>query len=310
MGRGFNHFGGNQIPYSANIQRVPMSLRARGVQSMPLAKLRNQMPGNSGNRPALSLPKTGPGGSTLRASVVTPGSRSPQVRSQITSFANSRNFRSQVNVFNSSERRVGNYYWHNWNGYNYCHYYDGYYHWYGWYFGGSCFWSCYFGYNWWWYDPFYTRWCYWNDGFWWWQDPYNVNITYLYDNGNYVPAQQPNNNASNDSTSQAPGNQEDQSAVGDEQANRVNENSNRPPSLEGEIVFQSETSSLCVKIMGESGDAFLFDNVSKSFKPVFLASGVKAVRFTGSGKALKVLLTLQDDSVETFQASGQPVKGA
>ncbi len=230
-----------------------------------------------------------------------------------------------MNGFNHSENRRGQYYWHNWNGQNYCHYYDGCYNWYGWYGDGNCFWSCYYGNDWWWYDSGFARWDYWNDGNWWWQNPYNVNVTYLYNNGDYVPANQSNNdgsnggyaqNGDNGNYQQSPGNDgqsgDDYSneATGGELPNQANESSDRQSSLQGEIVFQSETSSRCVKIMGESGDAFLFDNVSKSFKPVYLGSGIKGVRFTGSGKGLKVLLTLQDGSVETFKADGKPEKSA
>ena len=303
---------GNQSRFNANTQRIPSNLKAMGVNRMPLSKMTTQMPGHSGNRPALVVPKSGPGGTALRAKLLTPGSHSASAQSRISSFVNNQSIRSQVNGFNSSERRVGNYYWHNWNGRNFCHYYDGCYNWYGWYFGGSCFWSCYYGYNWWWYDPGYSRWCYWNDGYWWWQNPYNVNATYLYNNGDYVPADQASDNGSNDNYAKGSDNNYDQPSManGEEQPARLNEPaaSQGQAPQEGVIQFRSKNNNRTVKVMGDAGDAFLYDTAAKSFKPVYLETGVTGVRFDGSGKNMKIQLTLQNGKVETFKANGDPVK--
>ena len=141
-----------------------------------------------------------------------------------------------------------------------------------------------------------------------------MNITYLYDNGDYVPADQPNNDALNDDSTQGQNNDDDQSSAdnGGDQSNSSNESSTDQDqaSQEGVIVFQSKNKSRTVKVMVNEGDAFLYDTGSKSFKPIFLDTGVTMVRFTGSGKDLKIFLTLENGSVETFKPNGKPAKGA
>ncbi len=74
------------------------------------------------------------------------------------------------------------------------------------------------------------------------------------------------------------------------------------------IVFQNDDNRHTVKLVGDSGDAFLVDREKKSAKPIFLDTEVQGVRFTGSGQGLKIQLTLRDGSVETFKADGKPLR--
>ena len=207
---------------------------------------------------------------------------SPVVRSSMSALSHDRAFTSQINTMNATENRVGQYYWHNYNGTSYCHYYDHWgCNWYGWYFGGSCFWTQFYWGNWWWCDPFYDRWCYWNDGWWWWDDPYHVNVVYVYNDGQYVPAGADNPNLS------AP------------------ENGNGG-------VYRSNDGTRMVKVTGSSGDAFLYDTAEPpAFKPVYLASGVKEVRFSNpkNGRVLQIMLILNDGSFDLFDDSGNPASG-
>jgi hypothetical protein len=183
---------------------------------------------------------------------------------------------AQINGFNSRETLPNHYYWHAWNGTNYCHYYDSWgYHWYGWYWGNTCFWSRWYGNNWWWYDPGYARWCYWYDGFWWWNDP-QAQVVYVYDNGQYAPA-----------------------ATGEKQ------DSTAPSS---EVDFKSKDGTRMVKIVGN--DAFLYDTGdAANNKPFYLASGVKGVKFsnTQDGGDPQILLTYDDGSSATFDSDGNPI---
>ena len=160
-------------------------------------------------------------------------------------------FRAQIGGFNRSENIANHYYWHTWNGMNYCHYYDPWgYHWYGWYLGSNCFWTRYYGNNWWWYDSAMGRWCYWSNGGWCWQDPANVNVVYVYNDGNYVPSETEDTVAVN-----APSNEG--AALG-----RLWENDS------SEKVYRSKDGYRMVKIEGESRDAFLYDTADPpSFEP-------------------------------------------
>lgn len=264
---------------------VPQKLRRIGVTRVPRPITnRSQLLSGKQLKGRARLPQQGPDGKALRASVVSrTAMNSSMVRNNMSSIARDRSFTSQINTLNSTENRVNHYYWHSYNGNPYCHYYDGWgCHWYGWYYGGSCFWTQYYWGNWWWWDPFYDRWCYWNDGWWWWNDPYHVNVVYVYNNGQYVPAgaDNPNVNASDSSNGG---------------------------------VYRSNDGSRMVKVTGPSQDAFLYDTaVPPAFKPVYLASGVKEVRFsnTQNGRTLQVMLILNDGSFDLFDDSGNPNAGA
>jgi hypothetical protein len=202
----------------------------------------------------------------------------------MSTFANNRTFRSQVNGFNRTENVAGRYYWHNGNGFNYCHYRDSNgCNWYGCYDGGNCFWSCYYGDNWWWYDQGFDRWCYWDNDNWWWQNPLDVNETYVYNNGDYVSAD----------------NQQDSSRA-------VEQNNGGSPS-----VYKSKDGSRKVEIVGDNRDAFLFDQSNPpAFKPVYLSSGVKEAGFSSSdnGQPMKIAVVLADGSFSLFDDRGQRVR--
>ena len=235
----------------------------------------------------INLPHTGPGGAALHARVITPmGHNNVVIQGHMRSITGNVAFSAQINNFNAHENIANHYYWHTWNGMNYCHYYDPWgYHWYGWYLGGSCFWTRYYWNRWWWYDPVYFRWCYWNDGGWYWQDPANAEVVYVYDNGQYVPS---NGNTSTE----------------------VNSNPNPNPDAPGPAVeYPSKDGTRMVKITG--GDAFLYDTGDSGVdnKPFFLASDVKEVRYskTHNGQPLQIMVVFNDGSFKLFDSDGNPV---
>jgi len=250
----------------------------------------------------LSVPRpaAGPQGSALHASVISrTAMNGAVVRSQM-SVVGRAQVTAQINVYNRTEVVPNHYYWHNYNGWNYCHYYDPYgYHWYGWYVGGNCFWSRYWSGNWWWYDPVYYHWCYWHDGWWWWQDPANVQVVYVYDNGNYVNAA----TVGETSTSSSP------SAPSDSTLQPAEAKPLAPVSVDK--VLNSKDGTRQVKIVG--GDAFLYDTVvvDNDNKPVFLSDNVKDVKFIPgtAGAPPQILVSLTDGTTQTYDSDGNAVQG-
>lgn len=247
----------------------------------------------------ISLPRTGPNGLALSAHVM--------VRTQIGSAVVQQHMASlrantlemnRINGYNQTETRANFYYWHTYNGYNYCHYYDPWgYHWYGWYVGDSCFWTRYYWGNWWWYDPSYSRWCYWHDGGWWWNDPDNTTIVYVYENGDY--------NAVNTDTSAAPA-----PAAPTDSAAAPGSPAGNPAASTGPIVqkglYKSPDGTCVVKIFGDSNDAILSDTANPpKFKAVFLGSNAKSVAFNAaSDGSEQVTVTFTDGSVKNFDEQG------
>lgn len=283
-GRGSQNQGQN---YRA--PKVSAQFRKMGIHSYPHPLARNQMLTTDRTHSSITYPTTGAGGASLHAKVFARASiSSPVVRTHMATVM-SADFHSQIVGLNVSETRANNYYWHSYNGFNYCHYYDPWgYHWYGWYLGGNCFWTRYYSNNWWWYDPVYYRWCYWHDGGWWWQDPYHVNTVYVYVNGNY----QASPSSGDVNTTVVP------------DANL---------SASSAKVYRSSDSSRMVKVTGSSEDAFLYDTTDNpSFQPIYLASGVKEVRLsnTQNGRALQVMLILNDGSFDLFDDQGNPFNGS
>ena len=281
-GAGSSYSGGGSGSF------VSPRLRSLGVRSVPRSFTNRSQLFSAGNARSLSLPSQGPRGESFRASIVSPRSmNSTMVRNNMASV-NSTGFRSQIRGFNARENVVGRYYWHNYNGLNFCHYYDRWgCNWYGWYFGSSFYWSCWWGNYWWWYDPSYYRWCYWYDGWWWWQNPDNVQEIDVYNNGQYVP--------SGSEETQAP---ETQASTG---------NAPAPSQIQ---TFNSKDGSRMVKLAGDSGDAFLYDTTgTPAFKAKYLASDVTDVRFsnTNNGKPLQIMLSLSDGSFELYDADGNAV---
>jgi hypothetical protein len=279
----YARLGGNPSRYVAS-SVVPARLQTMGVKTMPHSVLNTQMPNMAEKSSGLVYPRTGANGSSVHANAVTPRTNSAFVQNHMSTFANNRSFRSQVNGFNRTENQAGRYYWHNGNGFNYCHYRDGYgCNWYGCYDGGFCFWSCYYGDNWWWYDQANACWDYWDNNNWWYQNPYDVNQTDVYDNGNYVSA--------------------DDSQVSSSPA--------APASKDSQGVYDSSDGTRQVKVMGKGQDAFLSDRHNPpAFKPVYLCSGARDVKFSNSqsGEPARIAVVLADGSFSLFDDQGLPVK--
>ena len=265
---------------------VSPRLQSMGVRSVPHYYTNRSQLFSNGSR-NLSLPSRGPNGGSFRASVVSPRAMNSSLVRNNMATVNGVGFRSQIQGFNARENVVGQYYWHNYNGLNFCHYYDRWgCNWYGWNCGNSFYWSCWWGNNWWWYDPTGYRWCYWYDGWWWWQNPDNVTDVYVYNNGEYVPSNQEQTQGS----AQAP-------AVGSVSQIRT---------------FNSKDGTRTVKLAGDSNDAFLYDATeTPAFQPKYLSTGVKDVHFsnTKNGKPLQIMLGLTDGSFELYDADGNTIGG-
>jgi hypothetical protein len=189
-GRNNNH-AGNQAAHRNNFARssrpVPARLQHLGVQHMPAGLQRSQLLRADAAHSYMHWPNQGPHGEALHFQ----GARinGALVHGELRSIATNRAVLSQIRGFNASERIAGHYYWHSFNGQNYCHYYDHWgFHWYGWYVGDSCFWVRQYNGGWWWHDPARARWCYWYDGFWWWQNPDDTTVVYVYNGSDYVPS--------------------------------------------------------------------------------------------------------------------------
>jgi hypothetical protein len=304
-GGGFN--GQRQFTLSPRAQglgitRVPQVFNNRH-QLMPVDQAHTRIP----------QPISGPQGASLHASLISRTSMNgPIVRSQM-SVVGRPEITAQVGLYNRTEVVPNHYYWHNYNGWNYCHYYDPYgYHWYGWYVGGNCFWSRYWGGNWWWYDPTYYHWCYWNDGWWWWQDPANVQVVYVYDNGSYVNAASVGETASASAPSGSPsGAGMEVTSPSSSSESTASSTTTKPlPPVSVDKVLNSKDGTRQVKIVG--GDAFLYDTVAadNDSKPVFLSDNVKDVKFIPgtAGAAPQVLVTLTDGTVQTYDSDGNLVQ--
>ncbi|HVM33681.1 MAG TPA: hypothetical protein VMU88_11145, partial [bacterium] len=170
---------------------VPGRFKTLGVHSAPrpLAD-RSYYVATSREHSRIELPTRGPDGHALKFHVAARTEiGSPLVQRHMAALGAGPEM-GRINHYNAVETRPNYYYWHSYNGYRYCHYYDNWgYHWYGWYLGDTCFWTRYYWGNWWWYDGAAARWCYWHDGGWWWNDPYNTSTVYIYVNGDYQPVQ-------------------------------------------------------------------------------------------------------------------------
>lgn len=225
-------------------------------------------------------------------------------------IAGNHHFMAQVAATTPGALR-NHYYWHNWNGYNYCNYWDGYGNcWYGWNCGAGFFWTQYYGGNWWWYDPWWGNWCWWDNGNWWWENPATTTV-YVYNNGNYTQADSSNDGdddsaASNSDDYGGPvygdNSPQGQPSVdnGSREANQAGSNGNAL------VDFLSQDGSVKVTVSAE-GDAFLYrmKNDKPSGKPVYLDSNVEEVKFSNSGtKNEKILLIFKDGSFTTLNADG------
>lgn len=187
----------------------------------------------------------------------------------------------EIQVLIQNENGRDHYYWHQDHDQRYCHYVDTWgFHWCGWYIGERCFWTRYYSDRWWFYDPVAIRWCFWNDGGWWWQDPWHVGDLYVYADGQYIPS----------------------SAAASQNVSMV-EPSNT-------TAYRSPDDTRLVKIMPETGDAFLYDTeIPPAFNPIYLASKVQGVKFsdTGNGQPLQIMLSLSDGTTDIFDDRGRPL---
>lgn len=296
-----NHAMGQGVQahsFSPQSQKISQRFQKMGIKSIPRPIARQNILTADAQHSTFTRPAVGPAGESLHASVIEPrGANAVVVQNHMNTFTHNATFSAQINVYNTNETVANHYYWHNWGGYNYCHYYDPWgYHWYGWYWGGHCFWNRWYGGNWWWYDPVYFRWCYWHDGGWWWQDP-QANVIYVYNNGQYETT-----TTTTTVTQGAPSNAPAPSGEGAAPSGQA-----PGPS----VSYSSKDGSRMVKISG--GDAFLYDTAlgDTDNKPFYLASGVKEVKFSNGqdGKPLQILAIFNDGSFQMFDADGNPANG-
>jgi hypothetical protein len=230
---------------------------------------------------SIALPTKGADGRALKASVIRPrGDTALLVRSQM-AMVSAPSWRAGAEARRAGENQPGRYYWHQDQGFNYCHYLDdsGYDN-YGWYLGDQFFWTRDFNGRWWWYDADYDHWDFYNEGYWWWQDPNHVGDLYCYSEGSYVPA-----NA-----------QDDQVVM------------TQPVETDLQV-STSPDGTRTVKVLAGSDDAFLYDTANPpSFDPIYLASGVQRVEFSdpSNGRPLEIELKLDDGSFDLFDGEGRP----
>jgi hypothetical protein len=267
-------------PYTQGYVRHELSVL--GVTAEPnLITDRSEMLHTDAAHSTIRYPTKGPKGAALSTRRLNPAQASDAalVRTHM-AVVDDPGWRANAESYNNIENRSGHYYWHQDNGFNYCHYLDASgYQWYGWYLGDGFFWTRDFNGRWWWYDQADARWDFYNNNFWWWQDPDHVGDLYCYNQGDYIPV----NSA------------EDQIVVSQ-------------PDTTDYQVFTSPDGTREVKLVAGGADAFLYDTaVPPSFDPVYLASGVQSVQFsdTSNGRPLEIVLRLDDGSFDLFDAQGQ-----
>jgi hypothetical protein len=230
---------------------------------------------------SIALPNQGADGRALKAVVIKPrGDSALLVRSQM-AMVSAPSWRASAEARRASESQPGRYYWHQDQGFDYCHYRDDSgYDWYGWYMGDQYFWTRDFNGRWWWYDADNDRWDFYNDGYWWWQDPNHVGDLYCYSDEGYIPANS----------------QEDQVVM------------TQPVETDLQV-STSPDGTRTVKVLAGSDDAFLYDTANPpSFDPIYLASGVQRVEFSdpSNGRPLEIVLKLDDGSFDLFDGDGHP----
>ncbi len=259
---------------------VRRKLQKLGVDSEPsLITDRSEMVETDRAHSTISFPIKEPDHQGTDPTMVSPRHFNDDVVRDQMGIVDNPKWQDRADQLDANENQAGHYYWHDEEGFNYCHYRDASgYDWYGWYVGSQYFWTRHFNGRWWWYDTDFDRWCFWNNGFWWWQDPYHVGDLYCYNNDNYIPC----NSA------------EDQIVV-------------TAPDGSGQQVFNSPDGTRQVKLTPDSQDAFLYDTaLHPAFDPLYLASGVQSVQFsgTGNGRPLEIILKLNDGSFDMFDSQG------
>lgn len=185
-----------------------------------------------------------------------------------------------------AERARNRYFWHNYKGRRYAHYFDDDdIDWYGFYFGPAFYWTRYYGDRWWWYDQGYARWVFWWNGNWWWQGPGGADYVYL--DNNYYPYQE--------------------GGVTVEKAATIPPAEAAPVPGTGRQWTSPDLRRL-VEVTGTEDAAFLYDRTSG--KPVYLnylGRGVAKVRFSGgvTGEPLLITLDFKDGTFAVFDENGK-----
>jgi hypothetical protein len=148
-----------------------------------------------------------------------------------------------------------------------------------------------------------------------------VTVVYVYNNGQYVPANSGDTTittttVTNPSPSGSTAYTEAENPPAPETAVNSNAGISQPAAANPinpatTASFPCKDGTRTVKII--SGDAFLYDTVAGETgnKPVFLASGVKQVKYSnpGNGKPLQIMLVMTDRSFELFDSDGNPYSG-
>jgi len=192
-----------------------------------------------------------------------------------------------ITVQQRAEIVPNRYYWHDYHGMRYAHFYDPYgVHWYGFYHGPHFYWTRYYGNYWWWYDVNFARWVFWWDGFWWWPGPAGY---YVYVDNSYYPYQE---------------------------GGVVVQHSEEQPPAAGVPApgagssWTSPDGKRMVQVAGSDAEAFLYDKSgSQPAFLKFLGRGVDKARFSGgaSGKPTRVLLEFKDGTFALFDQDGNPI---
>jgi hypothetical protein len=181
------------------------------------------------------------------------------------------------------------YYWHDYDGMRYSHYYDGYNHWYGFYEGPTFYWTRYYSDRWWWYDPLALRWVFWWNGFWWWPGP--AGVPYVYVDNSYYPYEDSGVTVVHVQEQPAPA---------------------EMPEPDAGKTVNSPDGKRMVQVFGAEGQAFLYDKTAAP--PTFmkyLGAGVSQVRFSaGAGGATQILVEYKDNTFALFDQNGNSQSSA
>jgi hypothetical protein len=95
-------------------------------------------------------------------------------------------FLNQINDWDKTETKPKVYYWHSFNGTNYCHFRDRSGNpWYGWAEGPAFRWALYRSGHFWWHDDYAERSLYFDRGYWWWQGPVKDQYQVYLEDGHY-----------------------------------------------------------------------------------------------------------------------------
>lgn len=227
-------------------------------------------------------------------------------------FARNEGFSRGIAAERGREIVPGHYYYHNFGGRPYWHFYDARFHWYGFYLGPRFYWFPFYSGYWWWQDAALTRWLFWYGGYWWWYPAGGE--PYIYVNDQYVPYSQYQQQA------EAPAQPAPADAGAAEAA--APKPPTAPPSAPSSAAadqtpakqgstWLSPDKSRMVQIVGPQAQAYLYDESGPSpklTKP--LSAGVESVRYSGgaAGRPLQILLELKDGGFSLYDADGSPLQ--